>query len=408
MDLNGCAMANQGRQFGVTNSADVKLQICGPNGEEYEGNPLHLHSQTLQKSEFFKTLLSDRWSLDIRPLEIEVTTSQSFENYLKCIEMMCSSSPARFSDVDECLAILSVASELLVDKLMQQCMEYLEAVPWNSEQESKIRNLLSSLNLSILPDLNARLNKQSSSYIDFIGENVKSMIYFLSNEDRPDEKQPNIREAVGKFIVDNLQGDASSGVADLCRHIILDEFRANIAIAVSSNMENNPTDEEHISFVLLWPFTLIERCDGMTMEGAVKILCEEVKLADIKMQERQYSAAIRHRKIMLPILLWCLEVLGKGKIIVERKLRVSFLTAWLPVMAQLIHSGRRLPGRIKIKEEDVLKTQLCRGVSNVIETLPLADWKGIYKIWTDCCDRNYIDLSIPFARGCKLLHELHE
>ncbi|GLJ50252.1 hypothetical protein SUGI_1069850 [Cryptomeria japonica] len=189
MDLNGCAMANQGRQFGVTNSADVKLQICGPNGEEYEGNPLHLHSQTLQKSEFFKTLLSDRWSLDIRPLEIEVTTSQSFENYLKCIEMMCSSSPARFSDVDECLAILSVASELLVDKLMQQCMEYLESVPWNSEQESKIRNLLSSLNLSILPDLNARLNKQSSSYIDFIGENVKSMIYFLSNEDRPDEKQ---------------------------------------------------------------------------------------------------------------------------------------------------------------------------------------------------------------------------
>ncbi|GLJ50264.1 hypothetical protein SUGI_1070300 [Cryptomeria japonica] len=147
-------------QFGATNSADVRLRIFGPNREEYDGNPLRLHSQTLQTSDFFKALLSERWSSNIRPFEIEVTTDQSFENYLKCIEMMYSStSSLRFSNVDECLAILSVASELLVDKLMQQCMRYLEAVRWNSEEESKIRNLLSSLSLSVLPDLNARLNK---------------------------------------------------------------------------------------------------------------------------------------------------------------------------------------------------------------------------------------------------------
>ncbi|GLJ57507.1 hypothetical protein SUGI_1337080 [Cryptomeria japonica] len=105
------------------------------------------------------------------------------------------------------------------------------------------------------------------------------MLYFLSSCDCADDKQPIIREAVGKFIVENLQEDESSGIAEMCRHIILEEFKANIAIAVTSNTETNPADEEHSYFALLWPFTLIERCDGTTMEGTVKILCEEMKLA---------------------------------------------------------------------------------------------------------------------------------
>ncbi|GLJ50278.1 hypothetical protein SUGI_1070740 [Cryptomeria japonica] len=110
------------------------------------------------------------------------------------------SSSFHFCNVDECLAILPVASELLVDKLMQLCMAYLEAVRWNSAQESNIRVLLSSLNRSVSPDLNARLNKQKNDILDFVIENVKTMISFLSIEDCVDERQPNIPEAVSRFI----------------------------------------------------------------------------------------------------------------------------------------------------------------------------------------------------------------
>ncbi|GLJ50265.1 hypothetical protein SUGI_1479100 [Cryptomeria japonica] len=149
--------------------------------------------------------------------------------------MYFSTSSHRFSDVDECLEILSVASELLVDKLMQQCMRYLEVVRWNSEQESKIRNLLSSLNLSVLPDLNARIDKQNNNYLDFVRENIKAMISFVSSCDCAEKKQP----------------------------IILEEFKANIAIAVISSTENNPANEEHSYFALLWPFTLMKLpCKG--------------------------------------------------------------------------------------------------------------------------------------------------
>ncbi|GLJ58889.1 hypothetical protein SUGI_1482080 [Cryptomeria japonica] len=316
-------------QFGATNSADVRLRIFGPNREEYDGNPLRLHSQTLQTSELFKALLSERWP------------------------------SLRFSNVDECLAILSVASELLVDK-------------------------------------------QNNNYLEFVRENIKAMLYFLSSCDCADDKQPIIREAVGKFILENLQEDESSGIAEMCRHIILEEFKANIAIAVTSNTETNPADEEHSYFALLWPFTLIERCDGTTMEGAVKILCEEMKVAHIIMQPQKHYTASRYRKIMLPILLGCLDALANGKIIVKRKLRVGFLTIWLPVMARLLCPNLYFN---HISDDHVLKTRLCRGVSNVVETLPFADWRGIYNIWIDCCAKYYIDLRIPFASGCKVLQE---
>ncbi|GLJ50316.1 hypothetical protein SUGI_1072020 [Cryptomeria japonica] len=411
-DLNSCTYVNQRHQFGETTSADVKLQIYGPNREEYKGNPLHLHSETLQNSEFFKTLLSDRWSSDVRPFEIEVTTCQCFENYLRCIEMMYSStSSLRFSDVDECLSILSVASELLVSKFIQQCMTYLEAVPWNSEQESTIRDLLSSLNLnlSVFPDFNARLNKQKNEYLDFVGENFKAMLSFLSTEERADDKQPNIREAVGKFIVENLQGDAcsSSGIADMCRRSILEALKFNIVfirshidVSFNATKRKNGANEEHSHCVLLWPFKVIERCDPTTMEAAVRILCENLKPSNIR------PGNVNRRKIMLPFLLGCLEALGNGKIIVERKLRVGFVTTWLPVMAELIHNAQHGPPNVKDDEE--LKTRFCRGVINVMEPLPLDDWRGIYKIWIRCCVSYYIDLSIPFAWSCKLLQKLHD
>ncbi|GLJ58817.1 hypothetical protein SUGI_1479090 [Cryptomeria japonica] len=152
MDSTGKEQIDRWPQFGATNSDDVRLQIFGPNREEYEGNPLRLHSQTLQTLqalEFFKSLLSERWSSDIRPFEIE--------------------------------------------------------------------------------------------------------------------KQSVIREAVGRFIAENLQEDESSGIAEMYRHIILEEFKANIAIAMTSNTEKNLADEEHSYFALLWPFALIERSDGTTI-----------------------------------------------------------------------------------------------------------------------------------------------
>lgn len=151
-------MAKQPLGFGDKNTSDVRLQLIDPAREAYLENPLLLHSQVLKKAEFFDTKLSQRWSSDKGPFEIKITCSCHPENYIKCIQLMYSYDTGNrfnFSNVDEVLPILSVASEVMCRDCMQSCMRYLCAVRWSPEQEATLRVLLSSLQIKILPDLAA-------------------------------------------------------------------------------------------------------------------------------------------------------------------------------------------------------------------------------------------------------------
>ena len=83
-----------------------------------------------------------------------------------------------FTDVDEALAILPVASDVVLRDCMKSCMRYLAAVRWSREQEAKLRVLLSSLNIIVLPDLAARLgilsqSKSDSERIKMVKESVQ-------------------------------------------------------------------------------------------------------------------------------------------------------------------------------------------------------------------------------------------
>jgi hypothetical protein len=44
-------MAKQLLKFGVTYNTDIKLQLIDPDGVEYGGNPIYLHSEVLIKYE---------------------------------------------------------------------------------------------------------------------------------------------------------------------------------------------------------------------------------------------------------------------------------------------------------------------------------------------------------------------
>jgi len=132
-------------QFGDQSTADIKLLLIGSDETEYEGNPLYLHAQVLRKSEFYETLLSERWSAaDKLPMEIHITSPHCNEYYIKCIQLMYSSQEGKnfcFSSVDEVQAILPVASQLLFHDCVKECMLYLDAVRWRSpHQEANLRS----------------------------------------------------------------------------------------------------------------------------------------------------------------------------------------------------------------------------------------------------------------------------
>ncbi|GLJ17094.1 hypothetical protein SUGI_0295640 [Cryptomeria japonica] len=219
-------MAEARLRFGAKSSADVKLFLTGPGEEKYGTNPVYLHSQILKKLKCFEGEFSNRWS-PYKSTEIRLTTSHNFDHYLKCIEIMYGEH-VYFPNVEECLAILSVASEMFADECINKCMQYLEAVSWSTEEESQIRKVLSSegLKLKILPALAARLHQDDDDdHINFVEKIIQEMMLYYKSRSWSLSRN---RETAEKDLRGMLEGNTSRDVVDVCGRVVLEEFKASI------------------------------------------------------------------------------------------------------------------------------------------------------------------------------------
>lgn len=105
------------------------------------------------------------------------------ESYIKCIQLMYSDDTEKrfnFSNVDEVLTILPVASEVMFRDCMESCMRYLAAVRWSREQQAQLCVLLSSLNINTLPDLAAKLgmsqSKSDCEHLKMVTESLQELL----------------------------------------------------------------------------------------------------------------------------------------------------------------------------------------------------------------------------------------
>ena len=95
---------------------------------------------------------------------------------------MYSSRGLSFSSVDEALAILPVAYEIVFTDKIQQCMEYLDALPSTLVHEAKLRNLVQLLGIStIFPHLDSKLNRSEYEYLNTMRENLEEMMKIMNN-----------------------------------------------------------------------------------------------------------------------------------------------------------------------------------------------------------------------------------
>lgn len=373
-------MAEQPLQFGDESTADIILQLIGTDGGENRRNTLYLHSQILKKSEFYATLLCERWFSEKLPIEMEITTFHRIEMYIKCIQLMYSSqsgSRLRYSSVDEALSILPIASELLFHECLEECMKYLNAVRWSTKQEVKLRALLLSLEINTLPDLATRLgiSQWKSDYggIQMLEHSLQRMLSTISNGSYSHS------EYIEEYIVGFFE--ANSSFAETCRSALMKEFSANIKRAKSDKYAI-PT----ACSALLWILNVIQRCDGGFFETVFKFFCEDAELPiAINRSYTRYSGSVSpYSGLKKPILGLnspvfdlidrFLNCLSNGEIITSTSFRVSFLTNWGPISV------------IAVNLND--KNKLERGIIDVAETLPLVEQIGIYKIWKETLPKN--------------------
>lgn len=310
-----------------------------------------------------------------KPTEIRVTTSHNFDNYLKCIELMYGKC-VFFSNVEECLAILSVASELLVDDIIIKCMQYLEAVRWSADQESQIRNVLSRLGLKLLPDLAARLDKDDLEQIISLCLIIKQMVSLIHGS--PPNRN---RENAENYIAGIFEGDTTRNVVEVCGHVLLQEFRSSIGSC------DFPSIKSLSKF--------IKYCDGDILKAAYMAFCEDLEFTKyVKEKINKYLTCYETCQIFLDTIIWFMKATGDGKIIISRASWISFLITWQPIMIELCDGGAR-----KLDE-------LEKAVLKVVESLPLVDKICICASWIELYKKYNMDVSTPLT-FFKDLHDSH-
>jgi hypothetical protein len=235
-----------------------------------------------------------------------------------------------FSNVDEVLAILPVASEVMFRDCMESCMRYLDAVRWSPEQEAKLRVLLSSLHINILPDLAARLGmSQSKSDCEHIKMVKESLQEFLS----PTSNRSEYRSTVEQHMFDYFKSNTSPAVKDACRYVILNQFNANVKGIKSKSDERTFTTA---CSTLSWLVGVIQRCDAKLFETVVKEFCEDADLRKvIAARAPQYHSCACD--ILTILIDQVLKAMGNGEIITPMSFRVDFLTNWADTMVKLMN-----------------------------------------------------------------------
>jgi hypothetical protein len=293
-----------------------------------------------------------------------------------------------FSSVDDALAVLPVASQIMFHDCIQSCMLYLDAVRWSPEQKAKLRALLTSLKLDILPDLATRLGilgKSDSDHIEMLKDSLQELLSKTLNDSE-------LRGTAEKQMLEYFKANTSPAVKDACRSSLLKEFNADV--------KRIKSEDKNIGMYcnrLSWLVGVIQSCDGKLLEKVVKLFCEDTNLRNsINIKDFNYDRVYYILDILCNRFM---KAMGDGDIITPRSFRVFFLTNWVEIMVDLSVSLE------KNNRSNPFRESLEKRIIEVGETLPLVEQKRIYYIWKDALIKHSMSTRSPIQWWVEKMQE---
>jgi hypothetical protein len=149
-------------KLGDRATSDVIVRLRTVDGRD---EWLYSHSRILSsKSKYFATRLSDEWPtyhlLDSRNC-VEISCLESdIDHHVTLLRLLYTDCLEPIGDtwysVNNALGMLRVATKLGCDAIVSKCAQYLEAVPWEENEEEEILKTLPGLGADVVPVL-ARL-----------------------------------------------------------------------------------------------------------------------------------------------------------------------------------------------------------------------------------------------------------
>ncbi|KAH9616765.1 hypothetical protein KSS87_000241 [Heliosperma pusillum] len=338
--------------FNDVSTADVLLRLfledsdASSSTEDFSDEvQVYLHSSVLCKAKYFSTLLSDRWCKDDRNTVMKLNlgvslTTGSLRSHLIVLQLLYADDlSSEIVSVSFAVSILHVAVKLLFEDCVKQCLRFLEAVPWNEEEEELIVNLMPILSEDESNELLARVISSRS-------DSCEQMLHNLLISAK--QNHPNV--APVKAFVARLLREFSS--RESARRVLENAFLMSLKVVKGSleeysspdfrgdhneteaiqrlNLHTALTNGKH----LMW---ILERMIELRVaDVAVKEWSEQASFA-ADLQRAFQDDAWRNIVPGLPtVVLKCTSKLASavvsGSILVSRQVRMKLVKDWLPVL----------------------------------------------------------------------------
>eukprot|EP00250_Pteridium_aquilinum_P015730 c22729_g1_i1 orf=247-1425(-) len=153
-----------------------------------------LHARVLEQCKYFATVLSERWQESRQfsegpnhekriHINMTVPGSRGVDPYLLVLQLLYSKDfQGLITDVSTALSCLPIAAEWLYDECITACVQYLEAVPWTENEEKRVVEVVTLLQLRESTQLLARITPVNTAAVHhMLGELVSAAIHSHPN-----------------------------------------------------------------------------------------------------------------------------------------------------------------------------------------------------------------------------------
>ncbi|KAJ8512776.1 hypothetical protein OPV22_003210 [Ensete ventricosum] len=362
--------------FGDQTTSDVT--VCLRNRD---GRPewFHCHSIILRReSKYFADRLPENHptcpSLETgNCIEVHCTGNE-YDNYVKLLKLLYLSEESvldSWDSVKSAIGVLRASVSLQCRSIIQSSILYLEAVPWEEDEEEEIIKVASSLGPEAQPLL-ARIKPVSTS--DTKNVFLSAVRFAMS-----------ITTSVPPFM-DELKTSAQEQV----EYMLLEDEDAPL-VAVDEDVKSE------------WMCNIVPKMEMMKEFVSGWAHVSDHILAVI--QDEKYSSSLWSVKAkLIEVTGKALDAIGYGSVVLPAPFRVHFLKTWLPYIRKM----KPLLDLKSMEDESFpykMDGDLCQNVEGAITSLMLAlpsnDQAEIFTDWMKRTEQlSYPDLSEAFEVWC--------
>ncbi|CAN0840869.1 BTB/POZ domain-containing protein At3g05675 [Linum grandiflorum] len=399
--------------LGDWSTSDIAVRLI----KNLEGSSelFYCHSSILvKKSKFFEDWISNHEPGTCVEIQCSAANYEHHVNLLTLLYIKSSDLLLRsFETVKSALGILEVSVALSCEEITNNCIRYLEAVPWEDHEEEEIVQLASKLGPIAMPMI-ARIRPVDLSATKSVFLSALRFATSTGGSCPPfegDELRTSAQEQVEYMLGEDEETPlvkADDEVKSVVREGLSQIFSSFLAqmssLLLESDVSLDITEMNVLRIVsdLTWMCSILPKMNLMK-DFVVRWTETSNRVVEIIEDKRLDSTMWGLKLKLLEVTVKVLEAVGYGNVILQAPSRGQLLRTWLPYIRKLKPlldaKGNEDMGFAHGMDED-----LCQNIEGAIVSLILAlpsnDQADILADWMHSDQVKFPDLSEAFEVWC--------